>query len=608
MDLSQATRELFDRSFLLGGIRQRRALKYLAECPDQRAVDLLVEALVKGHPRSDSIRSILLSLTPQADQPKIDRLWQSWLTDRQERLGKLLVDLDVPAVADDARVPSLWKLGRAAVIAATPPAVRQVLSLLQDKDADIRSRVVPALAQVPNEATLNEEIIGFWLQHPSPELDAFITKHSRAPRQGMVDELWRRWLKEREERLGKLLVQLGLPAATTDARVPCLWKLGRPVSLEPEQKFVRAELRWVTDPDADIRNGLLRTVAALPNDEQLNNEIVEAWAKHESSELEKLIAKQGRKPARSELEALFYLVTGQAKAYQALQDEHGECFLQAFLMASATFRQRINDTVVRSENARLVEIYNRAMAGREGFDRQVYLEALKKVGDEDRLFESLREMKLIQALELCQRWAESGELPKNDRRRQAAARAVNAYRGLAQATVEEGPTPPGGLRDLFDVWKQQSVSDDQRRQDARAADPLLRARALYLAQVGAGENGSQGHQAATSDDWPVRLVARLLNPALAAAEDHVQWVGALSGMDADVLESPLAGTPVDYARFSDRLAQARQGGPAAARSARFLEILCAFQGAFVSGDITLEATREATDARAIDAGEDAPLE
>lgn len=163
------------------------------------------------------------------------------------------------------------------------------------------------------------------------------------------------------------------------------------------------------------------------------------------------------------------------------------------------------------------------------------------------------------------------------------------------------------------------MSDDQRREDAKAAAPLLRARALYLQGLPAATSGArlvvppsggqQVHQAATSDDWPVRLVARLLNPALAAAaDDQVQWLGVLTGMDAVVLGASLAGTPVDYKRYSDRLAQARRGGPAAERGVRLLEILCAFQGAFVSGDISLEATREATDARAIDVGEDAPLE
>jgi hypothetical protein len=492
VDLNPLKRDLFDTTFLVGGFRQRRALKILAECPDVGAVDVLAEALVRDHSRSHSIRSVLLSLKPPADQPKIDRLWKRWLKDRQ------------------------------------------------------------------------------------------------AP-------------------LGKLLVQLGVPGATHDTQAFSLWKLGRPVKLKPEQRFVRAVMGWMGDADPDIRRGLLQTLEQLPNEEQLNNEIVEAWAKHESSELEGLISKQGRKPARTELEALFYLVTGQVKAYQGLQDDGGEYFLQAFLLASAAFRQRINETVVRSGNTRLVEIYSKAMAGREGFDRQVYLDAIKKAGDEDRLFESLREMKLIESLELCQRWAETGELPRQDRRRQAAERAVYAYRGLGQVTFEEGPTPPAGLRDLLVAWRQESLSDDQRRKAAKAADPLLRARALYLQSI-SSTNHPQGHQAATSDDWPLRLAARLRNPALAAAEDHVQWVGVLTGMDADVLGASLAGTPVDYKRYSDRLVQARRGGPAAERGVRLLEILCAFQGAFVSGDISLEATREATDARAIDVGEDAPLE
>ena len=494
MELTQLKRDLFDTTFLVGGFRQRRALKALAESPEVRVADVLAEALAKNHPRANSIRAVLLAWTPPGDQAKIDRLW------------------------------------------------------------------------------------GLWSQ-------------------------------ARDERLGKLLVQLGVPAAARDVQVVSLWKLGRPVKLTADQRSVRSALGWVRDADPDIRRGLAKTIEQVPNDERLNDEIVEAWAKHESSELEALIQKQGRKPARPELEALFYLVTGQAKAYQALQDERGEYFLQAFLMASATFRQRINDTVVKSGNARLVAIYSKAMGGRDGFDRGLYLEALKKAGDEDQLFECLREMHLLESLEHCQRWAETGRLPTHDRRRQAAERAVAAYRGLGQIAVEQGPAPPSGLRDLFAVWEQEPVSEAQQRDDARAADPLRRARALYRGQGAAGAVHSQASPAADSDDWPVRLVARLQDPALAAREDHVQWISALSGIDAAVLQATVAGTPVEYKRFSDLLARARRGGPAAGRGVRLLEILCALQGAFVATDGDWgEDTREATDQRAIDVGEDAPLD
>lgn len=277
-------------------------------------------------------------------------------------------------------------------------------------------------------------------------------------------------------------------------------------------------------------------------------------------------------------------------------------------MAPDSFRQRINQTVVKSGNAQLVAIYRRAMSGQEGFDRRLYVDALKTAGDEDRLFDALREMTLIESLELCQHWAESDRLPEDARRRQTVQRAVASYRSLGDLRFEQGPPPPSGLRGLFTVWEGESHSETLAQADGNDQDPLNRARQLYLA----GRRGRVADQriaeASKSDHWPERLVARLLRPDLAAAAaDHVQWIGAISGVDAGTLEAKVLGTPVEYAQHSERLTLARKGGGAAQRSVGFLEILCAFQGAFVAGGITVEATGEATEAGALEL-EDAPLE
>jgi hypothetical protein len=345
----------------------------------------------------------------------------------------------------------------------------------------------------------------------------------------------------------------------------------------------------------------------LPNNERLNDELFEAWCKRESTELEALIKSQGRKPARLELEALFHLVTGQPRQYQALNDDNGQYFLQAYLMAPASFRPRINETVAKSGHAQLVAIYRKVLAGREGFDGQLYVNALKAAGDEDSLFDLLRDQTLMEALDFCKRWAETGRLPAGGRRRQAAEAAVKAYRALGQATFEQGPAPPEGLRDLFAVWQEPSANPP----DPKASDPLLRAQALYLGQQAGPGTDRQIEEAARSDDWPLRLVARLLNPALAGTADHVQWIGALSGADGDVLGAPLRGTSNDYMRYSKRLAQARQGGRAETHGVRLLEILCAFLGAFVAGEVIVDDSKEATERGAVtveDAVEDAPLE
>ncbi|MCO6456398.1 MAG: hypothetical protein J5I93_13950 [Pirellulaceae bacterium] len=491
MDLAAAKRKLFDKTFLVATFRQNAALEFLDKCSDIAAVDVLAEALSKGHPKSERIRQILARLQTPADQAKIDRLWQLWSQGRPEPLARVLTRLGCPA---------------------------------QD----------PKLAVISN------------------------------------------------------------------------WKLARPVRLQPDPRQVRGALKWLRDKDPDIRQGLLKTVQQLPHDGTLNDELFESWLQTESAELEALLQSQNRVPQRTDLEALFCLVTGLARKYEALGDENGELFLRAFLMAPASFRQRINQTVLNSGSARLVEVYSRAMAGQGEFDPRLYVDALKSAGDDDRLFEAARDMKLTEALDLCQHWSEHDRWPQDDRWRNAAQRAVGAYRELGELKFESGPAPPEGTRDLFETWKQTTVQGQPAPSDFQHPDPLVRARALYVGQP----SERQWREAAQNDDWLIRLVARLRNPVLAATTDHVPWIGALSGIDADLLDARLSGTPAEYKQFSQRLAQARSAGAAARHSARILEILCAFQGAFVSGGIELVDSDAATDRGAVTVVDaiDAPLD
>ena len=163
---------------------------------------------------------------------------------------------------------------------------------------------------------INDEIVDFWLKQPSADIQRIITAKRRSPTQEKIDQLWRTWFEERSATLEPVLLELGIPAAEQSTSVPSKWKLGVEVRLRGDQGTVRRAWRWMKDKDAAIRGGLLKTLRQLPDDEQLNNEIFQAWLEHQSGELEELIKAQGRKPADTKLEALFYLVTGQPKQYQ----------------------------------------------------------------------------------------------------------------------------------------------------------------------------------------------------------------------------------------------------------------------------------------------------
>jgi hypothetical protein len=181
---------------------------------------------------------------------------------------------------------------------------------------------------------------------------------------------------------------------------------------------------------------------------------------------------------------------------------------------------------------------------------------------------------------------------------------VAAYRSLGEFTVEAGPRLPDGLVDIFEWWRSEKPDDAALRADPEHPDPFRRARGLYLGHERGLGDANRVSAAATSEDWPERLIARMVDPAslAQAKDDHVLWVSTCAG-DGALLNAPVGGTPEDYARNTGLLGSAR--GPAAARTKALLEILCAFQGVFVASGITVEESAEATDRRAVEI-EDAP--
>lgn len=272
-------------------------------------------------------------------------------------------------------------------------------------------------------------------------------------------------------------------------------------------------------------------------------------------------------------------------------------------MAPEPFRERIARTVAGSPDRRLKETYRRALTG-GGLDDAQNVANLKRVGDEEGLFEKLKSLRLGAALELCERWAGIADRPPRPEQRAAVDRAVTAYHSLGQFRVEPGSELPKGMVDIFEYWRRQQPSATDWRADLQADDPLRKVCGLYLGH----EQGLVDRQrlvaAANNEYWPERRVARLVDPpTLAEAkEDHVLWVSVCAG-DGAMLQAPIGGTLDDYTRHSSLLGKTR--GVAAARTRALLEILCAFQEVFVANGIIVDGTGEAikkTDVELEDAG------
>jgi hypothetical protein len=403
-----------------------------------------------------------------------------------------------------------------------------------------------------------------------------------------IAALWDAWAQAPDPELAKILSALGWPSEyTQDAR------------------FVRAVLAAATSAAApEILHAVAVFARALPvKDEASNDGIYAAWIRCQSVELEKLIDEQARQASSPALEALHALVTGRLERYFELNDADGMLLVHAFNMAPEPFRASIARTVGASPDRGLLENYRRALSSVTA-DAAGNVENLKLVGDEDGLFEVTRSLRLLEVVDLCERWSGSAGRPGGTQQRAAVERSLAAHRTLGAFKVEDAAPLPEGLVDIFEWWRNEKPSDEQLRCDLEASDPFRRARGLYLGREGALVDDARLRGAAASEHWPERLVARLLEPELfsAAAPDSVFWVNACAG-DTALLLAPIDGMPEDYARHTALLGQGRS--PIGSRTRAFLEILCAFQGVFVASSIVIDESTETADPGAVEI-EDAP--
>ncbi len=572
MTTNDARNRLHDSTFAIGAFRRRAAIKALAGSPDPADAVALAEALGKGHPNADRISEVLLQLSAERDAEKVKALWLDWARSPTVPVAAVLARLGWPAAhpVDVGTARAILGAGRGDSAAPIRQAMMAFVPMLKGL----------AIAPDPQGALVLAEILG--KSHPNAEQISEALLQLSAERDAeKVKALWLDWARSPTVPVAAVLARLGWPA-------------GQGV----DTKIAR-DILGVAQLDAAPE--LPRAVAAfartLPvGDEAVNDAIYAAWVRAQSAELEKLIAEQGRQPGSPVLEALHALVTGRLERYAALNDGDAMLFVQAFALAPEAFRERVQRSVARSEDRHLALAYRRALSGSGSVDADSRLDNLKRVGDEDGLFEALRSLRLAEVLDLCERWAGSAARPTGTQQRAAVERAVTAWRGLGEFKVEPGPRLPDGLVDIFDWWRSQKPCDAELRADLGAPDPFQTARGLYLGHERGLVDGARIAAASNSEHWPERLIARLLDPALLAQakEDHVLWVSACAG-DASLLNAAIGGTPEDYARHTDLLGKAR--GPAAARSRGLLEILCGFQGVFIASIPTVDEVAESPDPR-----------
>ena len=392
-----------------------------------------------------------------------------------------------------------------------------VLGHFTDKDSEIVAGVVEYAKRLPNEPATNDAIYKVLVETRSSELARMVWEQKRLP-------------SVLNEQTGWWILKCGLQSG-----------------LGSDPQTIGIVFGYVTDQDAEVKRGAVEYVGRMPVEARANDAIYGLWIRTQSPEIEKVITNQNRLSSSDAKETLLRLAVGDVDGYLTLDDESGQIFREAWGIAPDALRQRMVQTVTSSGKSRLIDAYTRAVGARDGLDVKTVIKARDLAGDADGLFDATQPLGVLDLLDLCARWAETGNLPKDPERRSAAERAVAAWREVGKIEFEQAPALPEGLVDFFDA---------EMEGDLGSPDPFLR---LHAAIKGKGSPDVKKLMA--SEHWPDRLAARLIAPELAVSgtQEHVQWTSLAGGVLSNSLFSTTAkGNPTENGML-DSLRKAHTG-------------------------------------------------
>jgi len=144
MNLLKARQKLYDQTFVLGRMRQKAALKYLAETAEIKAMDVLVAAL-KKYKNPKEVESVLVKVVNSA---KIDRLWQLWSDGRSVPLLDVLNINGKEPSDEQLKILYLLKHNRENELPIDRKTLRSVLKFIEDRDEDMKKASIRYIQQV----------------------------------------------------------------------------------------------------------------------------------------------------------------------------------------------------------------------------------------------------------------------------------------------------------------------------------------------------------------------------------------------------------------------------------------------------------------------------
>jgi len=475
---------------LLGTWRRRRAVARLAELSTAQAVPGLCHALQDRVPDIAAVaRRALVGLT---DQDAKDALCATWARGRDQALGRILVEgRHVASRPVEVAVLSALKVGAAETAASVKAGgVPALVAALHDRDPEIAARARKALVGL-RQQDAKDALCALWASKRNEELgrilvegrhvasrpvevavlsalkvaaaemaasvkaggvpalvaalrdkDPQIAARAREALVGLrqqeaKDELCALWASERDEELGRILVE-GRHVASAPPQVMVLSALWTGVTdaLDLAQPgAVEALVEALQDGDTTVAEGARSFLAQVTGREQLDA-LCDYVIAHPDSPLQEAAMQFGWRHSDVARDCLLLFFTDQIEEYLA-QDVDCQYLAEEFRQGDESFRQRVREKVRRSADQRLLRILRTGRmegsleTGTDTSDLDVAIAVAARHENYQALFEKIERGRYRQIMEIMGRLTAAHWEPADEDDARFYEELLGHYRPLA---------------------------------------------------------------------------------------------------------------------------------------------------------------------------------
>lgn len=447
--LEQLKQKLYSATFLIGGWQRHKAASELAAAvsnQDLEATTLFVEALSRSS--DPQVKTLALeSLKKVTDQRCIDAICTDWASSRHQDLTQLI--------------------NSAGWVASTPAKVR-VLTALKNKKLEIISKGGADICEALLDA--------------SKDSDAELSRQAREGLNSLqnadaIDTLCARWLKERDNQLGQLVVQKGYVARQpAEAQILSALKVGKTdIVVKGGANVVEILVKACSDADTDIAKQAQTSLRQLKN-EEAQQALCRLATEREDKIIREAVIAANYAPKDQNDRLLFYLFTDQWDKYELL-DRDSRQLRAIYEKADGRLRERIE---VRA-NARGYELTETVYGERKrhrlaemtGTEWQVLLSTVESTKKRAEVLRLVQEAPPQWGMQVLLRMQKSGWTPRTDERT-----SYEELLKLAQACESSDPQLPGKsintLEGHTDVINCLVISPDSRIVASGSQDNTIR--------------------------------------------------------------------------------------------------------------------------------------